>query len=175
MAQSLFTQNNYKPFDLEFVLVQQLFGSCTEITNATMAASVQDIIYVYNSILEDMELICQSEFSNDPLRVLVRQLGDQPITQAVKEENLRMRINLQINCRLLYSSNQVVKCRYCFSPVTEAMIPRDRFYSALIGSSWRCQYRNCSKQNNAGTFQCTNCSRPIPTTSLGKDLVFKRY
>lgn len=53
MSKTLFTQASFKPYDLEFILVDQLFDTCAEVENPILSATVSDVIYVYNALVHN--------------------------------------------------------------------------------------------------------------------------
>lgn len=127
ISRILFVENNFKPIDLEFVLVQQLFATCSEVTNPILSVTVSDIVYVFNQLVTNTDQICLKNFPQDPIRILIRELGGAPIKLLLQKEELRMRINLQLACRFLYTSKAIVKCPCCHAPMTEEMIPANDF------------------------------------------------
>ena len=94
IGKTLFLQNSFIPYDLELVLVEQLFETCIEVENPTLSATVTDIVYVYNALIHNERFIITNEHQKDPLRQLVfRELGGKPINLAEKEA-LSLRVNL---------------------------------------------------------------------------------
>ena len=79
MARNLFSNAVYKPLDPEFALVETLFETSTSITIPCISASVYEIIFIYNTVVRDLNLICHQHFDKDPIRILVNTMGGQPI------------------------------------------------------------------------------------------------
>ena len=105
----------------------------------------------------------------------MNELGGEQIKLNLASETLRARLNLSINCRMLLDSCEIVKCSTCFAPVSESMIEPERFKKSLHGKAWRCDNRTCLKQNAAGVQLCEGCGATIPSSMLGKDLIFSRF
>lgn len=175
IAKSLFVQGNFKPLDLEFVLVQQLFDTCSEVTNPILSVTVSDIVYIYNQLVTNSEQICLNNFAADPLRIFIQELGGGQIKLQLPKEALRLRINLQLACRFLYNHKEIVKCPDCHAPVVEEMIHADNFRESLHGKSWRCHNKTCNKPNMPGNFQCINCNLAMPSEYFGTHMIFKKF
>ena len=61
IGKTLFLQNSFIPYDLELVLVEQLFETCIEVENPTLSATVTDIVYVYNALIHNERFIITNE------------------------------------------------------------------------------------------------------------------
>lgn len=101
IAKGLFYQPSYKPLDLDFLLVRQLFSTSLDIADPVMSATVSDIIYIYNELVEKKTRIAIAGHPNDPIAMLINDLGNKPIASRFPRETLRARINLRISCRFL--------------------------------------------------------------------------
>ena len=175
IAKGLFYQPSYKPLDLDFLLVRQLFSTSLDVADPVMSATVSDIIYIYNELVEKKGAITDGKHGDDPIAMLINDLGNKPIASRFPTETLRARINLRISCRFLIQFSQIVKCSECHAPVTNFMIPAARFSEAHGGKGWVCQAHHCQKPNKAGAYQCVSCQASIPPSELAADLVFKRF
>lgn len=175
IAKGLFYQPSYKPLDLDFLLVKQLFSTSLDVADPIMSATVSDIIYIYNELVEKKTRVAITGHPNDPISMLINDLGNKPINSRFPTETLRARINLKVGCRFLGQYSQIVKCNDCHAPVTSPMIPPQRFDVAYHGKVWICQNEFCQKSNKAGVYQCLNCNRSIPPSELASDLIFKRF
>ena len=82
-------------------------------------------MYIYNLIVENLDVIRIKDFADDPLALTIEELGCKPISANLDSEILFSRINLRLSdqVKLLERSSSIVRCGDCFAPVTNFMIP----------------------------------------------------
>ena len=52
IAKVLFYQPGFSPLDLDFLLVKQLFNTSLELSDPVISATVSDIIYIHNTLVD---------------------------------------------------------------------------------------------------------------------------
>ena len=57
IAKVLFYQPGFSPLDLDFLLVKQLFTTSLELSDPIMSATVSDIIYIVNTLVDQKSKI----------------------------------------------------------------------------------------------------------------------
>lgn len=68
-----------KAMNFDYLLMKDLFINSMELKNATLNISVKDIIEIYNSLVEKGEIIFIHNHDEDPILLLLNELGKKPI------------------------------------------------------------------------------------------------
>ena len=87
---------------------------------------------------------------------------------------------MRINCKLLVTSKEFVKCSDCHAPITNNLIAsHTRFEEAFVGKAWSCQSKGCTGQKlhrkEQNNFWCSNCKVTMPILNYPRDLVYTRF
>lgn len=173
---------NYQPFNFDYILVKDLFINSMEFKNANLSISINDLIFIYNSLVEKGEIIFIQNYEEDPIAMLVQELGNAPIEvkqnekQFISEELLDCKLNLEIRHRLLIDQSTFTRCFDCLAPVYGDMLPLKRFKEGVQGRIWVCQNKECrGERNEANQMKCVRCTRYREITTLPKDQMFTKY
>ena len=164
-------------------LVYQMFTTSCELEESSLTLSLAELIYTYNFIVENFAKVCllkEPEVSNDPLRLIVQELGQTTIEIKLSNEILNACINLRINCKLLVSNKDFVKCGDCHAPITKNLIAsHKRFEEAFVGKAWSCQSKGCKGQKahrkEQNNYWCLNCKVTMAIQNYPHDLLYKRF
>ncbi len=70
---------NYLPMNFQYILVKDLFIHSMEFKNANLNISVQDLIFIYNNLVEKGEIIFNQNHPEDPINMLIQELGNSVI------------------------------------------------------------------------------------------------
>ena len=145
---------NFQPFKFDYILVKDLFINSMEIKNSNLNISVNDLIFIYNNLVEKGEIIFITNHKEDPISILVNELGNTPIEvkqnekQFISEDILEFKINLEIRQRILIDHKMFVRCNDCNAPVYEDHIQIKRFKEGFYGKSWVCASLDCREKND---------------------------
>ena len=67
-----------KAADLKMALIYQMFTTSCELEESSLTLSLSELIFTYNFIIDNLAKVClvkEPDVSNDPLRLIVRELG----------------------------------------------------------------------------------------------------
>ena len=101
IAHKIFFTQSWKPLRLDLLLLKQLFISSHEIKDPILTISVGDIISTQNSLIDFHDRIMIKDHDEDPIRILLEELGSSKIGATLSKQILNTRINLRISSRLL--------------------------------------------------------------------------
>lgn len=118
------------------MLTRDMFLDSIELREGLLTIRVNDLIMVFNNLIEKADIILPSNHEEDPIRLLLDALGKKRIEikkgerQIISDEVLELRINLEIKARSLLRHQHFVLCRTCSTPVDENQISQDLFKEA---------------------------------------------
>jgi hypothetical protein len=98
---------NVKYSTLEDLVLRDLFLNSMEIRESSLTITIEDLIFVYNNLVEKSDILLIAEHEDDPIEMLLDALGNKVIQvqrnerQLISPEVLKFRMNLEIRCRLL--------------------------------------------------------------------------
>lgn len=172
---------NSSSLNFDYLLIKDIFINSMELRNPTLTISVNDLITIYNSLVDKGEIIFIQDYQNeDPIYELIEALGNERIEinqnekQFISEEMLEYRLNLEIKIRVLAEKSEITKCCDCNAPVYQDLIPLKRFKEGIEDKVWRCQTQDCIS-NEPNTMICYKCGRYRDEITMPRDLVFERY
>ena len=93
--------------------------------------------------------------------------------ELISSEVLKLKLNLEIKCRMLLTHDSFVKCHQCWTPVHSDLIPEARFKAAKEGQLWECTCRY--SQNDKKAMKCARCQLYREESTLPRDLIFPKF
>lgn len=175
---------NHSPLMFDYLLVKDVFLNSMCFENPILSLSVRDLIYVYNNLVEKKEAILFKDFQEDPIGIVIDELGGTLIQEKqgdrvlISDTIMDYRLNIEIKTRILEKSDTLARCFDCFAPVVETSIPFRRWNEAINGKQWKCTNdQTCRGQPKiaADQMECPGCGRFRDAYTLPRDSIFARF
>jgi len=76
IARKLFLSQAWKPLRFDILLIRQMFLTSLELKEPNLVVEVNDIVFIQNTLLDHLDRICIKEHEDDPIRLLLDELGN---------------------------------------------------------------------------------------------------
>ena len=67
---------NVQPLNFDYLLVKDLFVNSMDMTESNLTISMNDLIFIYNNLVEKGEIIFIQNHEEDPIALLIQALGN---------------------------------------------------------------------------------------------------
>lgn len=82
-------------------MVRQMFITSLDLKDPNLTVEIGDIINIQNQLIDQSDRIQIKDHEDDPIKLLLEELGNTKIPKKLQSHILRQRINLKISARLL--------------------------------------------------------------------------